>query len=102
MVAEGIEPATTHYKSDATHWPKPAVDAPYGSILPTSQYPFYDNWKLLKKESTKSIFNLKYKLREYVDEKLMKSFLKNDKGIEFGPNHYLQKNHFKTEQEQIK
>ena len=36
------------------------------------KYPFYDNWKLLKKESTKSIFNLKYKLREYVDEKLIK------------------------------
>lgn len=27
-----------------------------------TKYPFYDNWRLLKKESTKNIFNLKYKI----------------------------------------
>ena len=51
-------------------------------------FPFTNNFKLAKKDYTRSIYHTKNtKINECIDENLIKSFIKSVKGIEFSNKH---------------
>ena len=64
-------------------------------------FPFTNNFKLVKKDYTRSIYHTKNtKINECIDDNLIESFIKSVKGIEFS-NKHPQKKFFNNELEHM-